>query len=236
MRRAVTIIELLVVLGVIATIVAITLPTVSRAKASGNATRSAANARSLAMAVQTYCEENKDLFPSVQKNTWYQVNESSQLMFPYWQIDTTWITVISSQLPRWKNMDVVYSPRSDARTRDSISLLSSYRYSWSMVALPAFWETDAQYQDSLVTACSTSRVAFPSQKALLWDDEVSWLGSALSRAEGNILQQVPVAFVDGSVVHRSPAKAREAVVNPALPTTPVSKLRSTLRGCAGVDY
>lgn len=58
-RSAFTLVELLVVIGIIALLLGILLPTLSRARDAGNSTRCLANMRQAAMAVTFYLNENK---------------------------------------------------------------------------------------------------------------------------------------------------------------------------------
>lgn len=65
-RRAFTLVELLVVIGVIAILMAILLPALSRARDSANTLRCLSNMRQLAMFTQFYAMENRDYFPFCQ--------------------------------------------------------------------------------------------------------------------------------------------------------------------------
>ncbi|HYO08816.1 MAG TPA: type II secretion system protein [Tepidisphaeraceae bacterium] len=62
-RRAFTLVELLVVIGIIAVLVAILLPTLSRAREAANRTACLSNVRSLAQLAVLYSTENKGRFP-----------------------------------------------------------------------------------------------------------------------------------------------------------------------------
>jgi prepilin-type N-terminal cleavage/methylation domain-containing protein/prepilin-type processing-associated H-X9-DG protein len=59
-RRAFTLVELLVVIGIIALLIAILLPVLSKARQAGNRTKCLANLRSLAVAQTTYAAELKN--------------------------------------------------------------------------------------------------------------------------------------------------------------------------------
>lgn len=227
---------MLVVVGVLATLIALAMPSLSRARRQSMALKSAANAQSLSRVVTSYADQNKELFPSVQENVWYRVEESSSIMFPYWQVDETWIAVVSDILPRWQNLDVVYSPSSLTRRESGNALLTSYRYSWSMVAKPDYWIRDRAFDGGLISACRVFEVRFPSSKAVLWDDEAWWLGGSRNRLAFDLKNRVPVAMTDGSVQQASPLMATEPVPNPIFAEPSAMRLRNTANGCAGIDY
>lgn len=62
-RRAFTLVELLVVIGIIAILVAILLPALSRAKSQANSVACLANLRSIGQAIQIYVGQNKGVLP-----------------------------------------------------------------------------------------------------------------------------------------------------------------------------
>ena len=64
-RRGFTLIELLVVVAIIALLIAILLPSLSRARELANRSACAANARGVMQSCVVYAAENNDLFPLV---------------------------------------------------------------------------------------------------------------------------------------------------------------------------
>jgi len=62
-QRAFTLVELLVVIGIIAVLIGILLPALSRANRQAKATACLSNQKQLIMALLMYCQENKGYFP-----------------------------------------------------------------------------------------------------------------------------------------------------------------------------
>lgn len=66
-RKAFTLVELLVVIGIIALLIAILLPTLSKARENANRAACLSNLRQIGTAVVMYCSENKGLLPVAPK-------------------------------------------------------------------------------------------------------------------------------------------------------------------------
>src|SRR5690349_23940222 len=62
-RRAFTLVELLVVIGIIAVLVSILLPSLNRAREAANQTKCLSNLRQLGLAFVMYVNESKGKFP-----------------------------------------------------------------------------------------------------------------------------------------------------------------------------
>jgi prepilin-type N-terminal cleavage/methylation domain-containing protein/prepilin-type processing-associated H-X9-DG protein len=71
-RNGFTLVELLVVIGIIALLIGILLPALNRARENANKVKCAANLRSIGQGVATWLAQNKDVFPAT-----YRYNSSN---------------------------------------------------------------------------------------------------------------------------------------------------------------
>src|SRR5689334_24396083 len=62
-RRGFTLVELLVVIGIIALLISILLPSLNRAREQANRIKCASNLKQIGLSIQIYANENKGAFP-----------------------------------------------------------------------------------------------------------------------------------------------------------------------------
>jgi prepilin-type N-terminal cleavage/methylation domain-containing protein/prepilin-type processing-associated H-X9-DG protein len=89
-RRGFTLVELLVVIGIIALLVSILLPTLSRAQDSARTTKCLSNLRQLSTAVIGYTTENDNMFPYIIGNNAYMASIGAE--------PTNWFYLIDAYL------------------------------------------------------------------------------------------------------------------------------------------
>lgn len=233
-----TLIEMLVVISVIAVLIALILPAIGKARASSRSAASSANARTLAQVIQTYCGDAKDAMPAFHAGQWYPAfNRDQQIMMPYFQVANMWTGVTFDYLPYNENIDVFLSPGSPRRNDASLNWPTSYHYSTSFVAVPELWAAGSVADPRFLQPGRLASTAFPSQKALLWDNDASFLRSARrSVTTGDLLERTPVAMTDVSVSLRTPGDATAPVVNAFLPPGASMRLHNTAMGQRGTDY
>ncbi|MFT3787330.1 MAG: prepilin-type N-terminal cleavage/methylation domain-containing protein [Tepidisphaeraceae bacterium] len=80
---AFTLVELLVVIGIIALLISILLPALGRARDSASRTKCLSNVRQIGMAYMQYCQANKDALPAQAYGNYFQYND-----WIYWRKDS----------------------------------------------------------------------------------------------------------------------------------------------------
>ena len=85
MRRAFTLVELLVVIGIIAVLIGIFLPAATSARQQAVTTQCLSNLRQMALAVTIYTDANSGIYPIA----YYTVSQPGQLITYDWDFTTT---------------------------------------------------------------------------------------------------------------------------------------------------
>ena len=82
-RRAFTLVELLVVIGIIALLIAVLMPALAAAKAQASAVACLSNVRQIAVAAQMYANENKRWVTYLSVSNEGRPMDRKELLFPY---------------------------------------------------------------------------------------------------------------------------------------------------------
>jgi len=132
-----TLVELLVVIGIIAVLVSILLPSLNRAREAANQTKCLSNLRQLGMAFQMYLNENKGAFPysgryDIPKNEdwlWWQETPYAGRV----QADIRQSAIAKYLAPNGNvNADFFRCPSDDLSQRPAALPGGQYLYSYSM--------------------------------------------------------------------------------------------------------
>lgn len=243
LRAGWTVIELLVVIAVVAVILSIALPAMSKARLAARRTKSEANAKTLVLAILNFADTHKEQFPIGKVGNFYPApGRSSFIGLASWYENMfAWPGVIYDTLPFDENVDAYLSPLGTYPNGKAYAWPTSYFYSSTFTGDPKIWTPNFVGDPTLLRATRLSEVASPSGKALIWDEELS---IARNNDRSNLFRpqvnNVPVAvgFVDASVRSKRLDESNEPVWGTIKggPAIPSFRLCNTANGVRGTDY
>ncbi len=251
-RRAWTVIELLVVIGIVSVLLAITIPTLRGVRRQGDATQCLTHLRSCATAVTLYTKDFRDVFPYFGDPSAHPSFRNGGVGCSFFAQAFHWPLVVSPYLTSERVSPVQLCPQSPAaiaiyKEHDSTFLeqyppnyvfTSDYSLSYTTFTRPEFWETDdvSWNQTSLMRSVSVHEAIFPSSKGVMLETTAFHArdGTPYGQAAdmsidspGTARVRFHVAFCDGST--RALAKSSLAS-GIGKHRTPVMKTRHGIRG------
>ncbi len=239
-QRGVTLIEILISIGVIGALIGIAFPALMSARAAGGRVASLANARAAALAIDAHRAANNDTYPTILPNVDYPTDPTgAQRIFnsdnaaARWSSRIRWWAVIASTTPTDALRQWLISPGVDPDD----GFLVSYHYSNSFVAAPRLWRDDFDGSHDVLRPVRGSEVAHPSNKALVWDDDLAYEPRNLVESLGRARLPTPIAFADQHAAAHRIIDAAPAIRN-ALNTKEWAgaRLHNTPDGVLGRDY
>ncbi len=173
-RRAFTVVELLVIVGVLALLVAVRLPALARVTQRSLRAQCAANLRQFALAVRTYASENNDQLPRNQAGAWA------------WDLPFS----VGNQIAAYgAPRPVMYCPAFPEQNSDALwYFTSSYRVIGYAMTLPGTVSVMQTNQNSSIVPQTIKYVTItfpppsPSQRVLLADATLSYLNNETDRS------------------------------------------------------
>ena len=263
LRPAFTLVELLVVIGIIGILISIILPALAGARERARETTALANLRSVGIAFQTYADQYK-AFPYAKKGVPVQGDfplpipaDPNLIALPWihdgmviatnsvWALSYMWPGLLTRTSPWSENFGTWVSVGRDrALPEDGGPMdieperLISLRYSNSFLASPKLWQpatSAAPIDESLLRAIAPSDVAAPARKVLLWDAELFYLRRQPQIVAGHLAANAPMTFADLHAALHDPTKATPGFANP-LNGNDTTTLHNTPGGVQGFDY
>jgi prepilin-type N-terminal cleavage/methylation domain-containing protein len=191
--RAFTLVELLVVIGIIAVMIGILLPTLNRANRQAKMTACLSNQKQLVMALLMYCQENKGYFPGgpgvwgyrdangVAQTPVYRVwgaryNQDAYNPYACNDDDKTGPTFLAKYVSKSKKIPACpeepflrpkgsfWDPNMDEETK-----WTGYWYPWSLVYKPIDLWTGVVSDQTLQEPQKITKVKYPTQKVVIID-------------------------------------------------------------------
>ncbi len=243
-RRAFSLVEVLVVLGVIFAIIGLALPPLAGARERARAVQSMRHLGQIGIAFGAYVSDF-GVYPFGEGGRYYSLNESGSLKsaMPIWDFATHWPLLTPAYTPWDAFWRVFFSPGSDparnARYRGQAPV-SHYHYANSFLARPSLWSGTARADERLIAPVAGGGVAFPSKKVMLWDHAMAFVlrPRPLDDWSGFLSNPTPMLFADAHAQERNPAHASEPVVNPLYEINVLGwmRLHNTRDGVEGLDF
>lgn len=220
-RNAFSLIELLVVIGITAILLSLIAPSLARARGQGLEAKTASNLRQLAVGLHMYADSNRDLPPTFSEPFW---PEPRPWRFDFGTVgDGIWFDhafLYSLALtPLLGDTGVAAAPGNPTpypavTHRGVVMCRSDFMLTYTLYAEPAFFNWDTQRGLSQFGAQRLSRIAFPSDKGLLWPP-ILYCYPQYGRVPGCCQADLktPIAFADTSVSSHVMKSLRPGIVN-----------------------
>jgi prepilin-type N-terminal cleavage/methylation domain-containing protein/prepilin-type processing-associated H-X9-DG protein len=164
-RRAFTLVELLVVIGIIALLISILLPSLSRAREQANAIKCLNNLRQLGLGFVMYANNNRGFLPNSPSSGWRKED------FIYWQPGQDFNeSAIAPYLAKPLSKEYFRCPTDDVNNRVYTGS-GGYRYSYSM----NYW----------LRLYQVVKIRNSAQKVILYEEDENTLDDGNSSPEIN---------------------------------------------------
>ncbi|TVQ63320.1 MAG: type II secretion system protein [Phycisphaerales bacterium] len=247
-RRAFTLTELLVSIGVISVLLAISVGALRGVRGTSMSTVSLNNLRGIGHVFGWYTQANRDQYPfpptSADEPGTYgplyfdppgstpTANHYYSVLWPY--MAYIWPALMHDVAPWTEHYASWLSPGKRLPDPDRPAWVqgvhTSYHYSNSFIASPRVWSGDTTVTNADVGPVRTPMVSHPSSKVLVFDAERSYL-----LPDDAPKHPRPVLFADGSASLRHDEAARPPAPNP-LNNNSRRRYHDTPNGVQGQDF
>ncbi|QOV91988.1 type II secretion system protein [Humisphaera borealis] len=164
-RLAFTLVELLVVIGIIALLISIILPSLAAAREQGNRTKCLSNLRNIATACIMYANENKGSYPKSATGT------QSVLDCFYWHAGRNLDeSTLAPYLGRPVNRELLICPSDNVQARKYTGS-GGYRFSYSM--------------NLRMSQFKIARILNPTEKVVFYEEDENTLDDCNSSLDRN---------------------------------------------------
>jgi prepilin-type processing-associated H-X9-DG protein/prepilin-type N-terminal cleavage/methylation domain-containing protein len=190
-RGAFTLVELLVVIGIIALLISILLPALNKARAAGNAIACASNLRQIGMSIHQYTRDNNGFFPSYDDGSAVSAPAGGSLRFWFKKIDTY---LCNTDLSTW-------SAESGVWNCPSVDLGERAASGWNWARLPYGYNSYLGYwydYGSKAIYSNPTKITQIKRSA-----EKIMAGDARGRMDGTYR-----SLLDAGVYYQTPPEAR----------------------------
>ncbi len=262
-NNAFSIIELLVVIGIIGILLSLLLPALAQTRAAAKQTQALSNGRQIGISFSQYADRY-GAYPYGDDQTRIEgaaMTPPPGIMFipwfpdgviigtsDYFSLSFLWPALMRDVAPFEENYKLWVSPgiraelpelgeidlgNPDFELRERLQV--SWLYSNSFQADPRLWSDKGSADPSFYRAIRPDDVQFPANKVMLWDGDVAWLPKDPKIVGNHYLAPTPMVFGDLHAAVHNPVEASEGYPNP-LRGGDVTKLHNTPDGVSGTDY
>lgn len=189
-RRAFTLVEILVVVGIMVLLAGILFPVLARVREEGNKTTCVSNLRQLGLALQQYASDNAGVLP-----LWWDASYDHTNEFPPAQGGICWT---NRMLPYFKNWKLVDCP-SKTNDRYQLDEMGDYDELGRLAGRPDY------FFNSNLVALNENRISHPANVVTFTDSIAysgqmyGWVRSERGQGGNRHLGGANYAFYDGHV-------------------------------------
>ncbi len=243
-RTGFTLVELLVVIGVVGILISLVVPAIRGARVSASEGQALSRLRDARVAFEVYGHAHDGAHPWAPASAVFATSPppgpTSQIWTTGWDVSLYWPCLFHSVAPWDQHYAAWVSPGTEsARDRPWLSAdegsskyVEPFAYSQSFIARPSNWdgvsEADAR---SMYRPTRSSEVRTPSLKVMLWDRARAYLPARSERER----RRTPMCFADGHASLREVSSAAAPAPNALRPGSD-ARLHDTPSGIHGRDY